>query len=197
MTKETIAKMFFVSAKNYRENFNKDDALVIQTIWFEKFASYPDELIQDAFDHVFRNCKQFPTVFDIQKAVNEKQNEKRYTTEPWLMMPEYFNTAQAKAVLHKVMDMLEDGNIPKYDLADELRQYAKSLFPDISDELIYRNYNELAWCMEWEKKCNMCLWTPADCDLHGHQPYLKINKNGSMTEYVKPCKKKTAKAGVA
>jgi len=153
-------------------------------------------MMETAINLVFLSCKFFPNVADIKAAINELRADLSQQSEP-KRLAEYYDTEQAKQAIQTIMDLFRSGNIPKNDLVAEIRKYAKSMFPDISDDLIYRNYNELLWCKEREELCSRCLWTPEQCDLQGNYPYLTINKNGSMTEHVTPCKKRMARVGVA
>ena len=196
MQPETAMAMVTMAKANIPLRAAKIDSEKTADLWFVEFQKLDDGLLLTAMKLALMYCQEFPTTKDIKSAINELRADLRYQNEP-RRLPGYYDTNEARATIRKVREMLRIGDIPKAELVCEIRKYAKSLFPEISDEMIYRNYNELSWCQEWEKKCNMCVWTPKDCDLQGRYPSLSINKNGSMTEVMIPCKRRMAKAGAA
>lgn len=75
-----------------------------------------------------------------------------------------------------------------------IADFAVGKFPRISPELIRRNYNELAYAMEVEQCCHVCMSLDMCEELlntHGFQPVLKLQSDGWMDVEYTPCRYST------
>ena len=55
--------------------------------------------------------------------------------------------------LRAACDLLRQGSpLPKQDIGPELREFARQRFPDISDDIIRRNWLEITNCMSYAEE---------------------------------------------
>lgn len=66
-------------------------------------------------------------------------------------------------------------------VSEKARAAAKRIFPDADDSFIKRNYNDISFIADVERKCAECINT-VDCPYSGHQ--LKALGNGCVPQQV-------------
>jgi hypothetical protein len=130
------------------------------------FKKFPDEDISSAVGAVIKHEKKLPSLAIIHDvAVNiakiRKEREKvRQISEP----RQAVNMDQVNAARATVGQGIT-GNV-----SEELMEFARQHFPDISSELVERNYCELAFCYS----CRM--------QMDGHNLKMWLNKRTGVIE---------------
>ena len=96
-----------------------------------------------------QTCKFAPTIAEIlaEWRAMRRDMQRRESMPP--PMPVRRNPAVVRR-LCSVRDLLRQGNpLPKQDIGPELREFARQRFPDISDDVIRRNWLEIMNCMDY------------------------------------------------
>ncbi len=128
-------------------------------ILLEIFEAVPDEIMAKAVKLAIKSCQRLPSIGDIAKCVDQCRPTPKY---PGLPQPRHkidmvlINEAFRLAIDHK-------SNI---NISDKLRTFTKKYFPDITDDLIRKNYPELSNNMRTGMK------------IGGHPVVMKMNKSG-------------------
>lgn len=148
------------------------------------FKNHSDDLMETAIHLVIMSCRTWPTVADINNAVDELQRDIRM--EPQLQrLPSRSDFSSPLA--QKVFEVIKNDKAKEYlaqvDISP-VKKYALTKFPDMTDDTIRRNYNELHTAMTSLEKCRGCQWQNGKCDTNGFYIVPMIAVNGWVkTEY--------------
>ena len=166
-----------------------------QALWYANFRNEPDEKMETAMIMVINSSLFFPNVAEIRKALDELNQDLRYTQDKPRQLERGQSRSEAKANLERMQKYIAAfaaGNYDKSAWVDELRPFAKTIFPEIGDETILRNYNELSHARDRAEYCRSCIWLPADCEYKGFVPVLTMESTGFVHEGMIPCHKRQA-----
>lgn len=165
-------------------NIKTDGTLLL---WAKEFDRIPEDLFITAVISCINFCKMFPTVSDIRQAIKDLQYEEQ--AKPKQLLP--WNATRDEKIAKKVFEMVEQGKAKEYLYGlniGKLVEYAKDFFPDISDELVLRNYPEFVQGLEQQNKCFACRTMKQVCDgwLFKH---LLDSKTGYVSNQMARCQK--------
>lgn len=165
---------------------NTDETLIT---WLQAFDREDDALMLEAIENVFLYCKNFPTVAHIKEQVDALKMKTHNVATPALDRPKHYDIP----IIARVMDMMRKGETAKFvaemTVEPEITAYARSKFPNISDELVRKNYLEILQAYEGNNKCLGCLWTFGDCNDRGHYPVMSLQPNGYISLTWQRCQK--------
>lgn len=68
-------------------------------------------------------------------------------------------------------------------VSEKVKAAAKRIFPDADDSFIKRNYNDISFIADVDRRCAECINT-VDCPYSGHQPFLRVDKESGFTYVV-------------
>jgi hypothetical protein len=184
-----------MAVQNYQRALSIDERVAIQLLWMHDLADKDDQVVEDAMWIVFKHCHYWPNIADIQQAIAELQQERQYKQDkPGLLEEaERHATDYGKMCLRIVKSGKFSG--PDYervkkDAIEDVNTFARMIFPDITDESIWRNYPELSNAQKRALMCDTCLWMPRDCNYKGYVPVLRFDKGGLLIETSTPCQKR-------
>lgn len=162
---------------------NDQDTL---TIWMGLFGNKDDGLMETALRLCWSTCKFFPTPAEITTAIKELVFEE--TTKPKQIG---YEVKRDSNLAKKALDFVRDGKAKEYMQSlniDKLVEYARDKFPDISPELVLRNYPEFMQGMEQQEKCFACRMQKQACQGWMVKPYLDF-KTGWVSNQMGKCEK--------
>jgi hypothetical protein len=152
------------------------------------FGNKDDGLMETAIRLCWLNYKYFPTPAEITQSIRDLQYEEQ--TKPKQLS---WFVKRTNSLHQQIMDMATSKTDTKEHLSkvdiSHMRQYAKVFFPDISDELVLKNYPEFANGMESQAMCFACRTDKAVCITGGYQVRHCINKDGTVKNEMKKCEK--------
>jgi hypothetical protein len=156
-------------------------------LWMGEFQKYQDDLMETAVRSCMSFCKKFPTISDIKDAIKDLAYEEQTKPKqlPWDVKRDYTIAARAVKFVH-------DGRAAEYMASvdiTKLHQYVKVDFPDISEELVRKNYSEVVAGCEAMERCAACRTGKNDCITKGYMTKLRMNSNGYMTLEMQACQK--------
>jgi len=173
------------------------DVVRTAALWMDTFRDRPDDIMETAVRLCLLNCKTFPTVADIQAAINELLAEQRYEQRKQLppARSRWMSPAAQKA-FDAVRNDLAKRFIAELDVSD-VASYAREKFPDISEAMMRRNYAELLTAMQSVEMCRGCMWQTAQCPSAGVYYEPVMLPSGYVKLEAVLCNKKKAAKGVA
>jgi len=168
---------------NYGEDIKAKGVL-----WMGEFQKYQDDLMETAVRLCISFCKKFPTVSDIKDAIKDLAYEEQTKPKqlPWDVKRDYEISARALKFVH-------DGRAAEYMASvdiTKLHQYARVHFPDISAEMVRKNYSELIEGMEAMERCSACRMGRNQCVTQGWTTKHWMNsKTGYVSKEMAQCHK--------
>ena len=197
MQVETVTRLFTAANQNYRQPLTAIEAKATQTLWYEAFKDRRDDQMETALRLVMLSnparYSYFPGIGDIQQALDELSREQR--TKPMEQLPGLPEPATEYGLMCARLIKSKVFSGPDYDMIkgkclDEVRDYAKSFFPEIGDTIIWRNYTKLAKAQTQEEYCSWCRWMPKDCRYNGYTEGLRLAPDGWLEDLLWPCPKR-------
>jgi hypothetical protein len=153
------------------------------------FGNRDDGLMESAIRLCWLSCKFFPSPADITEAIREVQTDISIPDNKRLERSKNYDSP----IIAKVMEMMRKGEITKFvaemSIEPELTDYARSKFPNLSDELIRKNYLEIRQAYEGVDKCFGCMWSFGDCVDKGHFPVMELSASGWISLRWHRCQK--------
>lgn len=195
MTEFTAARIFSMCAQNYHPRFSKDESKATVTLWLETFKNRDDGLMITATNLVMLSViGRFPGVGDFQAAIAEILRT-QMPEHPALPAPRSRTLSPA---VQKALAMVREGKSREYLVGLDvsgLLTFARSHWPDITEELVRRNLCELETARAAEATCAACTYTPQRCLTNGYRPVFTIQPDGWMAETMVPCHKRQGRQG--
>jgi len=181
MTGATANKIIMMCSANYPNH--GEDLKAKSILWMQMFQSKDDGLMETAIISCLNYCKKFPTVADIKDAIKDLVYEE--TTKPKQIA---WEVKRDSNIADKVMTFVRQDKAKEYmqslDITD-LIVYAKQTFPNISPELVLRNYPEFMQGKEKEDQCFACRMQKQACDGWKFKHYLDFNTGYVKNEMIK------------
>ena len=136
----------------------------------------------DTVDYIADNNKYWPTWADINNTLSilrqNKIREEKKAIER--------NSKASNEFVKKLFADLDAGKTfgeLRAPISDKVRAAAKRIFPDADDSFLQRNYNDINFIADVDRKCAECINT-GDCPYSGHQPFLRVDKESGFTYVV-------------
>lgn len=154
--------------------------------WLKEFAKYDDDLMETAIRSCFVSCDKFPQIKDILEAIRDLAWEEQ--TKPKQIA---YNVKRSESLQQKIYNMATGKVSTKeylqnLDISKEVA-YAKTIFPDISHELVLRNLCEIMQGMEQVDKCIACRTMKQACE--GYRVVHRLEKTGWIYNDMAKCEK--------
>lgn len=188
MTKRGASTMLLLATANFPLNTAKQIEQTGQ-LWLEVFKNYTDERMKDAMLQCLTWCKNFPTVADLKQALIELR---QMETPSAPRLPPSEPSRKSQEAIRQAFDAVRSGMRDKMmnevDIS-KLRLYYRDLLLDLSDDFVFKNYNELMICMDSSQMCNGCMWDAEKCTTSGWIYVPDIDPNRFVIAVMKPCKK--------
>jgi hypothetical protein len=184
LTNEMVAQLVFDCAANV-PNMPQHNIDKTMDLWAREFKDYPDDLVYTAVHLHIDYEKGFPTVADIKKNIRELRKEDKPS------LPDPRSRQMAPAVAKALATVAKEGfkeAFSKVDVSDVM-DAARVKFPDISEELVRKNYCELSYYMRAIKTCSACRWDKSQCPISGAIPSPYMRSDGTVINEVTLCQK--------
>lgn len=186
-----LEKIIRKTAANFpaQQNINLGE---VGRLWMHYFEEKPDDVMDGAVNLVLLNSRTWPTVRDINDAVNSLTADKHYASAVFRRLEYSPKSRQMSPAVQKALAMVKSGRAKEFFAGMDIsavREYAKSVFPDISESVIRKNYNELDTAKSCLERCRSCMWTTADCDTSGFYIAPVLKKGGWISNEYKMCPK--------
>jgi hypothetical protein len=185
MNLDTASRLVTLTKEIFPSSKVDDDNMV--DIWMGIFGRKDNGLMETALRSCWTSCKFFPTPAEITEAIRELLHEEQTKSKqlPWDVKRDY-------AIATKAVKFVHDGKAAEYMASvdiTQLYQYAKTQFPEISAELVRKNYSEVIAGYESVLACGACRGGKSQCVTGGYVTKLRMNSNGYMTIEMKACQK--------
>ena len=180
-------KLLMMCSANY-PNYG-EDMTAKGVLWMGEFQKYQDDLMETAIRSCMSFCKKFPTISDIKDAIKDLAYDEQTKPKqlPWDVKRDFSIAAKAVKFVH-------DGKAAEYMASVDitgLHQYAKTQFPEISAELVRKNYSEVIAGYESILACGACRGGKSQCVTGGYVTKLRMTPNGYMNIEMQACQKNT------
>jgi len=134
-------------------------------------------------------CQFFPTPADITTAIKELQFDE--STKPSLQIAH--DRKWDEPMAFKAFELVgRQKDCKKYlDNVDvtELAEYARSIFPEITDELVLKNYPELSSGQQSLHTCLACTVDKSRCITQGYRIKHVLRPDGYVSNNMSRCQK--------
>jgi len=177
-----VMKMCRANYPDYNADFMAKGVL-----WMDEFIKEPDDLMETAIRSCITFSKKFPTIADIRESIRDLKYDEQ--SKPKQLT---YDIKRTNDLHKKIMDMASGKTDTKsylqsLDISKQI-QYAKTIFPDISPELVLRNLPEFMQGMEQQEKCFACRMQKQACDGGMVKHYLDF-KTGWVSNQMARCNK--------
>lgn len=170
-------------AAGLKPNWGSEDAKkTIERQTLERYKYTDIEMWGDTVDYIADNNKYWPTWADINNTLSILRQNKIGAEKKAIER----NSKAANEFAKKLFADLAAGKTfgeLRQPVSDKVRAAAKRIFPDADDSFIKRNYNDISFIADVERKCAECINT-VDCPYSGHQPFLRVDKESGFTYVV-------------
>lgn len=178
---DELLKMCRANYPDYNTDYKSKTAL-----WLSEFQKQPDDLMKTAMMSCIKFNKRFPTVADIYEAIRDLRYEEQTKPKalPWEVKRE-INIAQ------KAREFVQSGKTAEYMQSvniSKLHEYARIFFPDITAEMVIKNYPEFSQGLEQQDKCFACRTVKQACDGWNFKHWL--SNDGWVSNQLAKCEKK-------
>ncbi|WP_455652059.1 hypothetical protein [Phascolarctobacterium sp.] len=148
----------------------------------QRYQYTPVDDWAEAVEWVANNNTRWATWFDINNALsivrqNKIGQEVKHAEKANKKAGEFVKKLFADLAAGKTFNEL------RQPLSDKVRVAAKRIFPDADDSFIKRNYNDISFIADVDRRCAECINT-VDCPYSGHQPFLRVDKESGFTYVV-------------
>jgi len=180
-----LLKMCEANYPSYGDNSNEGKGI----LWMKEFANRKDDLMETAILSCMSYCKKFPTIADINEAIKDLQYDEK--TKPSKQIT--YDRKWYEPLAFKAFELVGKQKDCKKYLADvdvkPLMEYAKSIFPGISDELVLKNYPEFAQGLQSLEACLYCRMDKSQCVTAGYSIKHVLTPDGWIKNEYARCKK--------
>ena len=173
-------------------SLSKADWTQTQDLWMKRFVNVPDETMGEAILLAFDKCKYLPTISELNECINEIKQQKRYEQpkaleqgqKQWNSKPiEFIVNAMKTGTIHDIAQ--------KVDISKAVA-YAKTLWPEISEDIVRMNFCEIEQCRQESEMCTACSWLPSDCLAGGYHNSMRLEPTGFVHLTMVPCRKRVS-----
>lgn len=175
----------------YPQMQDKEMAPVAQA-WHVVLGHLDEELVRIAACEVLDESDYFPAPSKILAKARELLREQQPNLFA-LPAPEKNVTPQARMAMKKVLELVASGEAKDYlasmDISKELA-FARSLFPNIGEERVRKNYAMFTTAMKEHSLCDLC-GSARGCPFGGLRMELRIETGGVVRDFRAPCKNNT------
>jgi hypothetical protein len=166
------------------DSYGKDLTL-LGVQWAQEFQKYDDELMETAVRGCITFGKKFPMVSEIHDAIRDLQYKENTKPKqlPW-------DVKRDTAISDKAFKFVAEGRAAEYmanvDIS-KLLQYARYFFPDISEQLVRKNYSEFAEGLQSSERCLACRLDKHSCITAGYLVKHSLGPNGWISNEMARC----------
>lgn len=159
-------------------------------LWLQLFKNTADDVFETAVRLSLLTCKTFPTVADIRKAIDELRQEINSQPKPAMIARSRKVNPATAAALQQASEGKAKELISSVDVSD-LMDFARCKFPNISEQAVRNNLNEILAAKEDADRCFVCRYQPGQCMTNGYFIKPLMMPNGWVkNEYAKCLKKR-------
>lgn len=158
-------------------------------LWLSSFQQTPDDVFETAIRLVLLTCKSFPTVAEIRRAIDELRQELNTQPKPTLIARSRKVNPATVAALEQAKQGKVKELIANVDV-QELLEFARLKFPDISEQTVKANFNELLAAKEDSDRCFACRYQPGQCLTNGYYIKPRMMPEGWVKNEYAVCGKK-------
>ena len=182
---DTCQQLINDCAANTPQEFFRDLTQTMD-LWMREFGGVDDGLMTTAVKMHLTSAKAFPTVAEIKTNIRELRRDlSQKSPTP--------RSTEMSAPVRKVLDMVLKGDIGRavaeMDITREL-EFARTVFPNISDDIVRRNFCEISAVLSESEMCRMCLVLPTDCLSKGYVQRMSLTPGGVIETTVIRCRKR-------
>lgn len=120
---------------------------IFWTMFEKTFSKYDEQDVADAVESVIQTEKWFPSIATIKESLDNLLNAKRREAQSASIMKPAPRGKIDMVLVREAMRKVKKGEWV-CPISDTVRTFATRLFPDITDDLIRRNYCLLAYYSE-------------------------------------------------
>lgn len=192
MTPETAGRLVFRALSNCPLNTNCDVESTAE-LWLDVFVDVEDSLMEKALFAVMKSVKGFPQIVDLGNAIDELRRDMITQPQPAMLSRsrkvDNFTLGVLRQLASKNPQKTKE-IIQNIDVSD-LMDFAKCKFPDISEQTVRNNFNEILAAKEDSDRCFACRYQPGQCTTNGYYIKPLMKPNGWVkNEYAKCLKKR-------
>lgn len=141
----------------------------------------------EAVEWVANNNTRWATWFDINTALSIVRQNKIGAEKKAIER----SSRGASEFVKKLFADLKSGKgfaELRQPVSEKVKAAVKRIFPDADDSFIKRNYNDISFIADVDRRCAECINT-VDCPYSGHQPFLRVDKESGFTYVVADCER--------
>lgn len=197
--RSTIERLIWRGVDNFVGPRMEDERVIGKIELFcERFSETDDSLLETAFIMLETSSKYFPTVSEVFDAIDDLRRDQRGKEEK-NYNPKYWSKQEAERLskcISAVRKAAERGheaivNVTRNSKSfPEIMNFARVHFPEISEESVLRNYNELS--LVQSQTCLGCRFPQKPCPTSCCVSKMRMERNGSITVYMQLCGKHPA-----
>lgn len=160
----------------------EDDRDLIAKKTLEQYKYTQIDDWAEAVDYVANNNTRWATWFDINTALSIVRQNKIGAEKKAIER----SSRGASEFVKKLFADLKSGKgfaELRQPVSEKVKAAVKRIFPDADDSFIKRNYNDISFIADVDRRCAECINT-VDCPYSGHQPFLRVDKESGFTYVV-------------
>ena len=191
-----VADMIDKCKANYPSaSFLESEELAAKAdLWQEMFAKVDEGLFRTAVNLAILECKNFPSVADIQRSIKELKDNNESVIEDHAVKIKTDWSAEelerAKRIAAQANQVIAQGRhkerLMGNDNFSKAAAFARRKWPELSDERIYHGLCAIMEAMETEKKCNGC--RGSECPYAYCKTVLRLDsRTGAITTAMAKC----------
>lgn len=195
--RSTIERLVWRGVDNFTGPRMEDERVIGKIdIFCERFAETEDSLLETAFIMLETSSKFFPTVSEVFDAIEDLRRDQRFDKEKKQYNPKYWDRREAERLakcISAARKTAEQGHeavasvTRKSKSFQDVMEYARAYFPEISEETVLRNYNEISFAKS--QSCVGCNVPRKPCPTSGGVIKMRMERNGYITTFVQLCGK--------
>jgi len=194
MTYEQTAAIVMVVMGAYPQMQDKEMGPTVEA-WYAVLGHLDEELARLAACEILDTAKFFPAPSEVLAVARSILRERQPKLKE-LTAREKEITPEARSILRKVRELVADGKAGEYrkklDITRELA-YARSLFPNIAEDLVRKNYTLFNVALRRQSQCCLC-GSMDGCPYGGAKMELRMTPAGYVVDTMVQCKNNHRKA---
>lgn len=174
MTASTAIKLINQLKNNYPTAINIDSQKLAE-LWYESFEKVPDDKMEVAINLHVLSSNKFPTVFDLRLALTELDEPAGGNIDKYAERV----SREVTPTIQEIWKIVKSGSFNYQNMYIEpgILQFARELFPEISEVLLKKNYCQINYAYEHEAYCRQCQGKE-NCLTKGYKPKLSLHPKG-------------------